>query len=463
MKRFLRYSTAFGFCCLFVLQFVLLWTDADAQGVQIHIAKDASLQVEAHWQPDADAWLKLYKNSQYTKMFDLKTAHPTKEYGAEAFKAFLPAPVDLDGNPVLLKVGDVWAYKVRDVLPFLQQFHPSATADLSAQRGGFACLRALSPRYAEIVFQFHADFDIGMPMKAKKEMSIEALSTQAEELEQLQATLESSKATIEPLKAELAEVEVLKAELAEVEVSAEKLNADIKALGEQSQKLADAILELEKADAIPAAQKSEFTELKREILKLSAALSALNMSLKSQSTLLSGKLTTLEKELESHFSMLNEEFEKRFTTLNVKIENRFTALNEKIENEFAMLETTLQRQSGALAKRLDALDTRVAERNIAHAYNTGIYFTPRQFIGRLLIERETGTIQAFSLGIPVHPGNATISAFGGVDTVSVPQMELIGKTPVDQGEITWTTAITAEEANEKLRSQFLAKQFRPRD
>lgn len=453
MKRFLRHTTLFGLCFLFALQSFLLWTDADTQDVQIHIAKDASLQVEARWQPDADSWLKLYKNSQYAKMFDLKTAHPTKEYGAEAFKAFLPTPVDLDGNPVLLQVGDVWAYNVRDVLPFLQQFHQGATAGLSAQRGGGACLRALSPRYAEIVFQFHADFDLEMPMEVEQLMSTEELLTRTEELEQLQATLESSEATREPLKAKLAESEEW----------SEKLNADIKAFGEQSQKLADAILELEKADAMPAAQKSEITELKREVLKLSAALSALNMSLKSQLTLLSGKLTTLEKELENHFFTLNEEFENRFTTLNKKIEDRFTVLNGKIENEFAMLRTTLHRQSDALAKRLDTLDTRVAELNTAHAYNTGVYFTPRQFTGRLLIDRDTGAIQAFSLGIPAHPGNATLFAFGGVDTVSVPQMELIGKASGDQGEITWTTAIMTEEADEKLRSQFLAKQFRPQN
>ena len=452
MKHFLRYSNLLGFCCLLVLHFIFLWTDADAQGVQIHIAGDAALQVEAHWQPDADSWLKRYKNSQYAELFDLKTAHLTKEYGAEAFKAFLPAPIDLDGNPVPLKIGDVWTYKVRDVLPFLRQFHPNATADLSGQRGGFACLRALSPRYAEIVFQFHADFDIGMPMETEKLMQAEGeLLAQAEVLDKLKMTLEASEATIE------------KAELAEVEVATEKLNTDTKALEEQAQKLADAMLELEKTDAIPAAQRSEFTELKHEILKLSAALSALNVSLKNQSTLLNGKLTALERNLESHFSTLNEKIETRFTALNEKIETRFTALNERIESGFATLQTDLRRQSGAVAKRLDALDTRVAELNTAHAYNTGIYFTPRRFIGRLLIDRDTGTIQAFSLGIPAHQGNATLFAFGGVDTVSVPQMELIGKAPVDPGEITWTTAITAEEADEKLRSQFLAKQFRSHD
>ena len=52
-------------------------------------------------------------------------------------------------------------------------------------------------------------------------------------------------------------------------------------------------------------------------------------------------------------------------------------------------------------------------------------------------------------------------AFGGVDVVSVPQMELIGKSLIDEGEIAWTTAITPEAADEKLRLQFIAKQFHP--
>ena len=443
MRPFLKHRTAFGFCWLLVLQFVLLGTDVGAQGVQIRLAEDASLQVEAHWQPDADSWLKLYRNSQYAELFDFKPAHPTKEYGAEAFKAFLPPSVDLDGNHAPLKVGDVWAYKVRDVLPFLQQLHPDATVDLSGQRGSFACLRALSPRYAEIVFRCHADFDLRMPMEAETLLEqTEELLEQTEELSKLEVSLTPLEETLESLKAELAETEKLRQEL----------RAEIEKLGEQSGVLSDTLMSLEKVAATPDAQKSEFTELKQEILKLSAVISALNMSLKSHAVSLTDRLTTLEKKLENHFS-----------TLNVEIENRFTALNVKLENEFDKLRTALRHQSVTLTQRLDTLDTRVTELNTTHAYNTGVYFTPNQFTGRLLIDRDTGAIQAFSLGIPAHPGNATLFAFGGVDTVSVQRMELVGKGTIDQSEITWTTAITAGEADEKLRLQFLAKQFRPRN
>ena len=428
MKRFLIHSTVLGLCCALVFLFVLPPGDADPDSVHIHVAENSVLQVAAHWQPDANSWLKLYKNSQYTGLFNLKPAHSIKEYGAAAFNAFLPTSSgSLDARGIA--VGDVWAYEVRDVLPFLRQFHPGATVDLSGQRGAFACLRALSPRYAEIVFRFHADFHMKTETEELMKMTAELSSGQLESIELEESVF----------------LEHLKMELAEAEARREKMDADIKALGEQSQKLSDTLLQLDKADAIPAAQNSEFTELKREILKLSAALAALNMSQKSQSASLSGKLTTLERKFENGFSTLNEK------------------INEKIENEFAKLRTASRRQSGTLTKRLDKLDTQVAKLNRAHAYNTGIYFTPRHFTGRLLINRETGTIQAFSLGVPAHSGNTTLFAFGGVDTVSVPRMELIGKGPIDQGEIAWTTAITAEEAEEKLRSQFLAKRFRLRD
>ena len=145
--------------------------------------------------------------------------------------------------------------------------------------------------------------------------------------------------------------------------------------------------------------------------------------------------------------------------MNKNLTTVLAKLNAKLENKFADFQTNLEEHSDILTQRLDSLNAQVAELNTAHAYNTGIYFTPSQFTGRLLVNRDTGAIQAFSLRIPSSPRNAMLFAFGGVDVVSVPQMELIGKSPIDEGEIAWATAITPEAADEKLRLQFIAEQF----
>ena len=158
----------------------------------------------------------------------------------------------------------------------------------------------------------------------------------------------------------------LKAELRESEGVRDVLKGSIGALEEQSQELADTLLELEQVQGMPSTQNPELTELKREILKLSAALSAISISLnaidislKNQSGLLSTRMTTFEQ----------------------KLDNGFAKLNAKLENKFADFQTDLEEHSDILTQRLDSLNAQVAEFNTAHAYNTGIYFTPSQFSG----------------------------------------------------------------------------------
>ena len=78
---------------------------------------------------------------------------PIKSYGADTFKVFLPLSS--------AAVGDVWELDSDGVVPFLHQFHPRATTSLSnGEEGAFACLRAVSPDYAEIIFRIHAEFTL---------------------------------------------------------------------------------------------------------------------------------------------------------------------------------------------------------------------------------------------------------------------------------------------------------------
>ena len=136
---------------------------------------NATLQVDAYWDSIADSSLNLPNYSpKHAALFnDLSPARPSQEYDADAFKAFFPK-----GNAA---VGDLWELDSSTVIPFLRQFHPGATAEMHINpgrefvhqvfnftvyrsgpgfqsEGAFACLRALSPSYGEIVFRIHAEF-----------------------------------------------------------------------------------------------------------------------------------------------------------------------------------------------------------------------------------------------------------------------------------------------------------------
>ena len=137
--------------------------------------KKATVQVQAYWDPIADSSLGMINHSpKRAALFnDLSPVHPSQEYEADAFTAFLPK-----GS---VPVGHLWKLDVNEILPFLRQFHPGATAEMHTDPGGedvipifgrrivlskegmesegaFACLRALSPTYAEVVFRVHAEF-----------------------------------------------------------------------------------------------------------------------------------------------------------------------------------------------------------------------------------------------------------------------------------------------------------------
>ena len=142
-----------------------------------------TLQVQAYWDPIADASLGLPDHSpKHAALFkNLSPAHVSQAYEVDAFKAFFPK-----GS---VPVGHVWDLDMDEVLPFLRQFHPGATAEMHINPGGegsleifgrritlikvglesegaFACLRALSSTYAEVVFRIHAEFQLDEEARA---------------------------------------------------------------------------------------------------------------------------------------------------------------------------------------------------------------------------------------------------------------------------------------------------------
>ena len=146
------------------------------------LSSTASVQVQACWEPIEDATYNLHQLTedqfdrvktrcpelvnmeweQALELFNLKPVHPLKNYIQTDFQAFLP--------PSIANVGDIWELDSEKILPFLRQFHSGATTEITIfshrtpkSDGAKACLRAISPDYAEIVFRIHAQFVLNAP------------------------------------------------------------------------------------------------------------------------------------------------------------------------------------------------------------------------------------------------------------------------------------------------------------
>ena len=81
-------------------------------------------------------------------------------------------------------------------------------------------------------------------------------------------------------------------------------------------------------------------------------------------------------------------------------------------------------------------------------------FIPSQFAGKVVVNLKSGTVRAFSLGLPVRNTNVDLNAYGGADMVFVPRMELLAIDETDQDEIAWDATIATEEAFRTLELKF---------
>ena len=433
------------------------------------------LSVSAYWEPGVDSWQKLPRNMpQYAALSDLKPADESKVHNPEIFKAFLPPRTDT-------VVGDVWVFDARQMLPFLRQFHPGATVSLSGQRGAYACLRAVSPDYYEIVFQFHSDFDLEIEetsialeelfaeLQPAKEESIAGLRKEIAELQPaeeeriagLQKEIEEQFAELQPAKEE--SIAGLQKEIATLD-SENDLRQLKKELAEAVASLTEMTTTLE---ALSGDLETRLDELKTTIIALEEVVSNLD-----------AKLNELEQRLTAHFDVKLNAFEKRLsahldtrldaleTELTANLDARLDAFEAELtinfDARFDTLRKVLTAQENILTMRLNALSTEIARLKGSQAYNEGIYLTPKEFRGRLLVEGkpgQVGIIAAFSLACPAEDGNATLFVFGDTEKVSMPQMELsVGN--FDKYDITWTNAITVEQAREALGLKFAARKSR---
>ena len=450
----LKLISAFAFCCVLSLLFGL---QVDAGFVL------QPVQMETHWELDVESWMKVYKNSpQHAALLNLKPALTMKVYSEpKFFDVFLPPTNEA-------AVGEVWAFDASGVLPFLHQFHPGASIALSGKRGAFACLRALSPDYAEIIFRFHADFNLEMvenlveihelDAQTRGAEKFEELKAEAEKFEELEvgwAKSEEPKLEVGWAKSEEPKTEVLKAQIDESVISVQK----------KVQHLEDLVADESRV------QNPELSELTDKLVALSATLTSLEEKFNNSLAALEEKLAELSElsdtlaQLNERLTVLEKRFDDRLTELEAaltkKLDNQLTVLEKRLDNRFSELEAVLTKKlDNQLNERLtvlkDVLTAREQKLTAYLARLTAVYFTPTYFTGRLLIDRKSIVVTAFSFGIPDSDENAMLSAFGRTVPVSVSRMELISKNIskndlVSTDEIAWTTAITTEEAHAALQ------------
>ena len=91
----------------------------------------------------------------WEELANLRVAVPEKEYSASVFRAFLPDEA--------VAVGNLWQIEEAGVLELFQQLHPNPRLDMRGygDPGLWACLRAYTDEFADIVFRIHAEFKLG--------------------------------------------------------------------------------------------------------------------------------------------------------------------------------------------------------------------------------------------------------------------------------------------------------------
>ena len=92
---------------------------------------------------------------EWDELTNLRVAAPEKEYSASIFRAFLPDEAVSVGNP--------WQIEEAGILELLRQLHPNPHLDMRGygDPGLWACLRAYTDEFADIVFRIHAEFKLG--------------------------------------------------------------------------------------------------------------------------------------------------------------------------------------------------------------------------------------------------------------------------------------------------------------
>ena len=123
--------------------------------ITLTIDDDTKVSVKGFIAPIEHTLSNYHVEFEWDELANLRVDAPEKEYSASIFRSFLPNEAVSVGNP--------WQIEEEGALELLRQLHPNPNLDMRdyGDPGLWACLRAYTDEFADIVFRIHAEFKLG--------------------------------------------------------------------------------------------------------------------------------------------------------------------------------------------------------------------------------------------------------------------------------------------------------------
>ena len=123
--------------------------------IALNIDGDTKVSIKGFIAPIEYTLANYHVEYEWNALANLRVAAREKEYSASIFRAFLPDEA--------VSVGTPWQIEQTGALELLRQLHPNPHLDMRGygDPGLWACLRAYTDEFADIVFRIHAEFKLG--------------------------------------------------------------------------------------------------------------------------------------------------------------------------------------------------------------------------------------------------------------------------------------------------------------
>lgn len=123
--------------------------------IALNIDGDTKVSIKGFIAPIEHTLANHHVEFEWNELANLRVAVPEKEYSASVFRAFLPDEA--------VSVGNLWQIEEEGALELLRQLHPNPRLDMRdyGDPGLWACLRAYTDEFAEILFRIHTEFKLG--------------------------------------------------------------------------------------------------------------------------------------------------------------------------------------------------------------------------------------------------------------------------------------------------------------
>ena len=123
--------------------------------IALNIDGDTTVSIKGSIAPIEYTQSNYHVEFEWDELANFRVAVPEKAYSASVFRAFLPDEAVSVGNP--------WRIEEAGALELLRQLHPNPRLDMRdyGNPGLWACLRAYTDEFADIVFRIHTEFKLG--------------------------------------------------------------------------------------------------------------------------------------------------------------------------------------------------------------------------------------------------------------------------------------------------------------